>query len=284
MGLAEEVAERVRQHEERILKGWLDALRDSASFRQELTGEEELRESCEAILAQLVDALHAMEANATMEEAWRPLREQLVVLTQAWVELGFSPAELAGFITLLRQPLVEALDGGTTEHLLDMISLINRLLDRLSLWAAEIFQRSQSDIIRRQQEELMELSTPVIKVWNGIVALPLIGTLDSSRTQVVMESLLTRIVAEQARVAILDITGVPTVDTLVAQHLLKAVTAARLMGAECIICGIRPNIAQTMVHLGIGLDEVTTRATLADAIAVALDSMGLRMVGKEVDS
>jgi rsbT co-antagonist protein RsbR len=152
------------------------------------------------------------------------------------------------------------------------------VLDQLGLHTMTAFMKSREEVILRQQEEMLELSTPVVKLWDGILALPMIGTLDSARTQVVMESLLQRIVETGADVAIIDITGVPTVDTLVAQHLLKTVTAARLMGAECIISGIRPQIAQTIVHLGVELGDVVTKATLADAFAVALQRRGLTMV------
>ena len=136
------------------------------------------------------------------------------------------------------------------------------------------YQRSREDVIARQQEELLELSTPVVKLWDGVLAVPMIGTLDSSRTQLVMESLLQRIVDTGSELAIIDITGVPTVDTLVAQHLLKTVTAIRLMGADCIISGVRPQIAQTIVHLGIDLTGITTKASLADALALALKRSG----------
>jgi rsbT co-antagonist protein RsbR len=148
------------------------------------------------------------------------------------------------------------------------------VLDGLGLYTVKAFQLSREAIIQRQQEEMLELSTPVVKLWEGILALPMIGTLDSARTQVVMESLLNKIVETGSQVAILDITGVPTVDTLVAQHLLKTVTALRLMGAECIISGVRPQIAQTIVHLGVDLQGVTTKATLADALALALKRIG----------
>jgi rsbT co-antagonist protein RsbR len=148
------------------------------------------------------------------------------------------------------------------------------LLDAFGLYASEIWLKSREDVIRRHQEDMMELSTPVVKLWNNILALPLIGTLDSARTQVVMETLLEAIVQTNSKVAILDITGVPTVDTVVAQHLLKTVTAARLMGADCIISGIRPQIAQTIVHLGINLLDITTKATLRDAFALALERTG----------
>ena len=148
------------------------------------------------------------------------------------------------------------------------------MLDKLGLYTIEVFQQSREAIIGRQQEELLELSTPVVRLWDSILALPLIGTLNSERTQVVMESLLEKIVETEAQIAIIDITGVPTVDTLVAQHLLKTVAAARLMGADCIISGIRPQIAQTIIHLGINLSDVMTKATLADAFAVALQRTG----------
>ena len=151
------------------------------------------------------------------------------------------------------------------------------LIDALGLFTAESFLRTREEIIQRQQEELMELSTPVVKLWQGVVALPLIGTLDSARTQVVMESLLEKILETDSALAIIDITGVPTVDTLVAQHLLKTVAAARLMGADCIISGIRPQIAQTIVHLGLDLNEVTTKSSLADAVVVALDRTGYQI-------
>jgi rsbT co-antagonist protein RsbR len=148
------------------------------------------------------------------------------------------------------------------------------LLDKLGLYIMENFQKSREELISRQQQEMMELSTPVVQLYDSILALPLIGTLDSARTQVVMENLLQRIVETGASIAIIDITGVPTVDTLVAQHLLKAVAAARLMGADCIISGIRPQIAQTIVHLGVELTDVATKATMAAAFALALDRQG----------
>ena len=194
---------------------------------------------------------------------------------------GFTPTETATFVFSLKQPLFERLQRALGER--------RRRRSRATLWAATRAARpararspprrtcsSREEVIRRQQDELLELSTPVVKLWEGVVALPLIGTLDSARTQVVMESLLERIVETGSTIAIIDITGVPTVDTLVAQHLLKTVAAARLMGADCIISGIRPQIAQTIVHLGLDLSEVTTKATLADAFAVALERTGLR--------
>jgi rsbT co-antagonist protein RsbR len=180
------------------------------------------------------------------------------------------------FVLSLKQPLFTLLRerGDDPGRLVDEIWRASVILDRLALHTTELYQKSREDVIARQQQELLELSTPVVKVWEGVVAVPLIGTLDSARTQVVMENLLERIVQVGASVAIIDITGVPTVDTLVAQHLIKTVAAARLMGAECIISGIRPQIAQTIVHLGVVLENVTTKASLADAIALALKQTG----------
>jgi rsbT co-antagonist protein RsbR len=154
------------------------------------------------------------------------------------------------------------------------------LLDTLGLYTTETYQKGREEIIARQQQELLELSTPVVQLWHGVLALPLIGTLDSARTQVVMESLLQAIVETGSSIAIIDITGVPVVDTLVAQHLLKTVAAARLMGADCIISGIRPQIAQTIVHLGVEINDVITKATLADAFAIALTRIGLYVARK----
>jgi rsbT co-antagonist protein RsbR len=190
---------------------------------------------------------------------------------------GFTPVETATFVFSLKQPLYVRLReeySSQPQELADMSWTVNLLLDSLGLYTTEVFQRSREAIIARQQEELLELSTPVVQLWDGILALPLIGTLDSARTQVVMESLLEKIVETGAAISIIDITGVPTVDTLVAQHLLKTVAAARLMGADCIISGIRPQIAQTIVHLGVDLTNVITKSTLADAFIIALQKSG----------
>jgi rsbT co-antagonist protein RsbR len=193
------------------------------------------------------------------------------------VRQGSTPRETATFVFSLKQPLFSRLQAeyrGDAEGLAREVWTATLLLDKLGLLTTEHFQKSREQIIARQQRELLELSTPVVALWEGILAVPLIGTLDSERTQVVMESLLQRIVDTGASIAIIDITGVPTVDTLVAQHLLKTVAAARLMGADCIISGIRPQIAQTIVHLGVDLNTVTTKATLAGAFTVALQRTG----------
>jgi rsbT co-antagonist protein RsbR len=208
---------------------------------------------------------------------WAPVREFLEDLSRSRAIAGFSSDETAVFVFSMKKPLFEALRqevGNSATDLADCVWTATELLDKLGLHTVRTYQKAREDVIARQQEELLELSTPVVKLWDGILALPMIGTLDSARTQVVMESLLTKIVETESQIAILDITGVPTVDTLVAQHLLKTVTALRLMGADCIISGVRPQIAQTIVHLGVDLTGVTTKATLADALSLALKRTG----------
>jgi rsbT co-antagonist protein RsbR len=207
------------------------------------------------------------------------VRELLTDLSPSRAGRGFTPTETATFVFSLKEPLFEALRGetGDGDTLVATLWSATRLIDGLGLFTADAFLRSREEVIRRQQDELIELSTPVVKLWQGVVAVPLIGTLDSARTQVVMENLLERIVETDSAIAIIDITGVPTVDTLVAQHLLKTVTAARLMGADCIISGIRPQIAQTIVHLGLDLSEVVTKSSLADAVVIALDRTGFEI-------
>ena len=210
--------------------------------------------------------------------AWQPVREFLEGISRSRAIQGMSSMETATFVFSLKRPLFARLRQVAAKDP-DAIATatwnITELIDKLGLHTVNTFQKAREEVISRQQEELLELSTPVVKLWDGVLALPMIGTLDSARTQVVMESLLQRIVETGAEIAIVDITGVPTVDTLVAQHLLKTVTAIRLMGADCIISGIRPQIAQTIVHLGVELQGVTTKATLADALALALKRSGL---------
>jgi rsbT co-antagonist protein RsbR len=208
---------------------------------------------------------------------FKPLREFLEGITRSRVLQGFTSEETATFIFSFKKPLFKAIraeSGKDVDAYADEVWSATQMLDALGLHTVKTFQKAREDIINRQQREMLELSTPVVKLWEGILALPMIGTLDSARTQVVMESLLQRVVETGAQVVILDITGVPTVDTLVAQHLLKTITALRLMGADCIISGVRPQIAQTIVHLGVDLQGVTTKANLADALALALKRIG----------
>lgn len=241
----------------------------------------EIKGQCQDFLRLFVEATQTgsleMRGNA-----WEPLKRMLAEISKSRSQHGFSPSETATFIFALKLPLFNLLRreyGQKPQELADETWNASQVLDQLGLYTAEMYQKSREEIINRQQEEMLELSTPVVKLWDGILALPMIGTLDSSRTQVVMESLLQKIMDTGSEIAIIDITGVPTVDTLVAQHLIKTVTAARLMGAECIISGIRPQIAATIVHLGVDLGGVTTKASLADAFIVALSRTG-RSVGR----
>jgi rsbT co-antagonist protein RsbR len=261
-----------------LLDHWVREQASSPSFRRDLLSDAELRTRSAEFLRLFRDAVGRPGALDDVEgEAWEGVRNLLAEVSRTRAMQGFSPSETATFVFSLKQPLFTALRGAAGadgEAVQDDLWRATRVLDRLGLYTTELYQTSREEVIFRQQQELLELSTPVVKLWDGVVAVPLIGTLDSARTQIVMENLLEQIVRTSASVAIIDITGVPTVDTLVAQHLIKTVAAARLMGAECIISGIRPQIAQTIVHLGIVLENVITKATLADAIAVALKQTG----------
>jgi len=269
----------ISQNQDELMNEWMREM-SVATRRGDLMKDADLRTQCANFL-RLVTA--GIESGGTNFEsgAWNDVRELLGEISRDRAQRGFSPSETATFVFSFKRPLFRQIrqtyksdaDGLATETW-----AATELFDTIGLFTTEVYQKSREEIIRRQQEELLELSTPVVKLWDGILALPVIGTLDSARTQVVMESLLQAIVQSNSRVAIIDITGVPTVDTVVAQHLLKTVTAARLMGAECIISGVRPQIAQTIVHLGINLLGVTTKATLAAAFKVALDRTGVNLV------
>ncbi len=269
----------LRRHESEILAEWLDE--QSASRRSGVISESELREQSREFLNLLTAAAAGGNLADVNAPAFAPVRELLSAVSRSRGMQGFAPSETAMFVFSLKRPLFSRLRAALAkdpEGLADETWQATEMLDRLGLFTTEAYQRSREEVISRQQQDMLELSTPVVKLWDGVLALPMIGTLDSQRTQVVMESLLQRIVETGAEIAIIDITGVPTVDTLTAQHLLKTVTAARLMGADCIISGIRPQIAQTIVHLGVNLSEVTTKATLADAFRLALQRAGLRVV------
>ena len=277
MANRETVAEIVRTNQAKILEGWLAHLRkvhgDSRIADAELNGQ--AREVLSLTTAALADG------SDIATRAWEPVRKSLEALSRSRSLQGFSSSETATFVISLKKPIFEQIRASLADDpakLAETTWEANELVDALGMHTIDTFQKGREALIARQQEDLLELSTPVVKLWDGILALPMIGTLDSARTQVVMESLLQRIVETGSQVAIIDITGVPTVDTLVAQHLLKTVTAIRLMGADCIISGIRPQIAQTIVHLGVELRGVTTKANLADALAVALERSGLAVV------
>ena len=276
---ASKIPEILNRHEAEILAEWVRHQQASLARRRDLLSDRDLEVQSREFLHLLRDALKdGASAEVGSEPDWSRVREMLGDLSRSRNLQGFSPAETATFVFSLKHPLSARIRGAyekDPEGLFRELRRADELLDSLGLYTTEVYQKSREGIILRQQQDMLELSTPVVKLWDGILALPMIGTLDSARTQVVMETLLQRIVESGAEVAILDITGVPTVDTLTAQHLLKTVTAARLMGADCIISGIRPQIAQTIVHLGVQLGDVTTKATLADAFAVALARRGL---------
>jgi rsbT co-antagonist protein RsbR len=265
-----------------ILQEWLQQQLAAPTRRADLISETELRTESESFLKALTDAIQSGNLSDILAPEYKPILEILARVSRSRGIQGFSPSETATFVFSLKQPILSALrragEHDSTELVEDMWA-VNVLLDKLGLYTTEVYQESREQVIRRQQEEMLELSTPVVQLWEGILALPLIGTLDSERTNVVMEGLLQRIVETGSELAIIDITGVPTVDTLVAQHLLKTVAAARLMGADCIISGIRPQIAQTMVHLQIDLSAVTTRATMAEALRFALKRGGSPALG-----
>ena len=265
----------LREQRTELLAAWVQAQLAAPGVRTDLISESELRVESDRFLTEL-SAAASSDADISSHN-WDGVREQLTTLSRTRATRGFSPTETAKFVFSLKEPLFAILKE-TGGDLLTNVWAATQLIDRLGLFTSEAYLRSREEVIRRQQDELIELSTPVVKLWQGVVALPLIGTLDSARTQVVMESLLQKIVETDSAIAIIDITGVPTVDTMVAQHLLKAVTAARLMGADCIISGIRPLIAQTIVHLGLDLSEVTTKSSRADAVTVALERTGHQIV------
>jgi rsbT co-antagonist protein RsbR len=269
--------ELLTQHEPELLTAWVEEQKAILGQGQRIKGQE-LRVQCSEFINQLRKAARGNNLTDIDGPQWGEVREMLSEVSRSRSLQGFTPSETATFVFSLKKPLFDLLRrelAHDPEALVRETWLSTELLDKLGLFTTEVYQKAREEVIVRQQQEMLELSTPVVKLWEGILALPLIGTLDSARTQVVMENLLQRVVETGAEVAILDITGVPTVDTLVAQHLIKTVTAARLMGTDCIISGIRPAIAQTIVHLGVDLGGVITKATLADAFAVALSRVGL---------
>ena len=276
MGQTQLLAAIIGQHHEQLLEGWMADL-IARLVRRDKIAENELRQQAGQFLPLLARALESGDAFDIEGNAWDDTRQLLSEMSQSRVRQGYSPIDTASFVFALKEPLFAYLRKEITaqpEQLGDAIVATSKLFDELGLLTIAIYQKAREQVILRQQQELLELSTPVVQLWQNVLALPLIGTLDSARTQVVMESLLQKIVDTGAQIAIIDITGVPTVDTLVAQHLLKTIAAARLMGADCIISGIRPQIAQTIVHLGVNLEDVMTKATLADAFVVALKRTG----------
>jgi rsbT co-antagonist protein RsbR len=274
------LAEVLQNHQETLLAAWTKNLLDSIR-REDLISDKELKVQATELLNSIISSARSGKVHDVSGPEWKSTREMLREIAVSRAKQGFSSSETATFVLSLKQPIFSVVRSQfakdpDAQH--EEIWAATTLLDKLALLATDEYIAAKEQMISRQQEELLELSTPVVKLWDGILALPMIGTLDSARTQVVMESLLQAIVETNSKVAIIDITGVPTVDTLVAQHLIKTITAARLMGAECIISGVRPQIAQTIVHLGINLTDVITKAKLADAFALALAKSGRGVV------
>jgi len=268
----------LKTYEAELLEDWITE--QMATFsRASKIRESELRAQSAEFLSLLQQATQSGSSSDVTSPAFGRVRDMLGDISRSRSIQGFSPSETAMFVFSMKRPLFARIRkelSNDVDGLANTTWAATEMLDKLGLITTEAYQKSRESVIARQQQELLELSTPVVKLWDGILALPMIGTLDSARTQVVMESLLQRIVETGAEIAIIDITGVPTVDTLTAQHLIKTVTAARLMGADCIISGIRPQIAQTIVHLGVDLSTVITKATLADAFRRALEMTGQR--------
>lgn len=258
----------IKNNQNQLLDEWIVSLEANGATRN--LKEQDLRQQTAGFIQLLVSGLQNQDAGtATQDE----IRRFLDKLSASRAQLGHDSHQTAYFIFALKGPLFALLQHHYRDQpavLAEQLLVVSELLDNLGMHTIRTYQTTREAVIRRQQEELLELSTPVVKLWDGVLALPLIGTLDSQRSQTVMESLLQRIVDTGSEIAIIDITGVPTVDTLVAQHLLKTVTAIRLMGADCIISGVRPQIAQTIVHLGLDLSTITTKANLADALKLAI--------------
>jgi rsbT co-antagonist protein RsbR len=273
------IAGLLQEHADTILTEW-EAQLDKLTLSSRKVRKDEQRRQCDAFLAAFIAAMRGARSGETGDRAWDGMHNILDEISSLRAKGGSTSSETATFVFSIKQPIFAVLRArlaDTPEVLAAAFWSLSTVLDRLGLYTVEVFQRGRDQIVARQQQELLELSTPVISLWAGVLALPLIGTLDSMRAQVVMESILQKIVESGATIAIIDITGVPTVDTLVAQHLMKTIAAARLMGADCIISGIRPQIAQTIVHLGVDLENVTTKATLADAFLVALQRTGVEV-------
>jgi rsbT co-antagonist protein RsbR len=276
------LAEVLDKREQEIATGWLDR-QTSSLGRISVAEQQEVKRQSREFLKAVRTAAQGDGTDITAP-AWTPVRDFLTDFSASRAKSGYTSSDTALFIFSMKQPLFEALRreiGTDADSLAAETWRATELLDSLGLLITEGFQKTREDVISRQQQELLELSTPVVQLWDGILALPLIGTLDSARTQVVMQNLLDAIVKTRSDFAIIDITGVPVVDTLVAQHLLKTVAAARLMGAECMISGIRPQIAQTIIHLGVDLSDVITKATLADAFSLTLRRAGYALVRQQ---
>ena len=276
--MKQDISKLLQKKKKNILEDWMNMQLADAGLREDLMSNDELREQSAELLDALLKAITEENLTDFNSEGFNTVYEILSGISISRARQGFSPRETGVFVFSLKDALLKTLIlelSKDQESLVDSLVIMNKLLDNLGIVTFETFIKGREEVILRQTDEIAEISTPVIRVWDGILALPIIGTLDSARTQVVMESLLQNIVDTGSTIAILDISGVPAVDSLVAQHIIKTVAATRLMGAECIISGIRPEIAQTVVHLGIDLSNIVTKATLASALKYAFAMLKL---------
>lgn len=280
-----QTAQLLKKKKKNILESWMNHQLADETLREDLISNDDLRRQSEELLDGILSAIEKGNFEDIYASEYEQVNDILSDISVTRARQGFTPREVTLFVLGLKQAMTEALIKEHTnqpELLFNEIMMVNKLLDNLSIFTFETYLRGREEVILRQTDEINEISTPVIRVWDGILALPIIGTLDSSRTQIVMENLLQEIVNTGSNIAILDISGVPAVDSLVAQHLIKTVSATRLMGAECIISGIRAEIAQTIVHLGIDLSNIKTKASLASALQLAFSMLALEVKKKNV--
>lgn len=263
-----------------LLESWMNNQLNDEGLRDDLITNEQLRAESEELLKIFTEKLNDVNIDDPSSGDFEPIIDILAGISLSRAKQGFTPRETGNFIFSLKDALLNTMQQEIKDpqELLIQIMKVTRIIDSFTVSTFETFIKGREEVILRQTDEISEISTPVIRVWDGIVALPIIGTLDSARTQIVMENLLQEIVESGSSIAILDISGVPAVDSLVAQHLIKTVSATRLMGAECIISGIRPEIAQTVVHLGIDLSSIITKSTLASALKASFVMLQLQVV------
>lgn len=280
-----EISKLLQKKRKQILDLWMKNQLADAALREDLMSNEDLRGQSDELINTMLKKLTDENLANVESEDFEDVHEILGGISIIRARQGFSPRETGLYIFSLKEALLEILQQEIKDpvSLYDATLKISKLIDSFSVITFETFIKGREEVILRQTDEINEISTPVIRVWDGILALPIIGTLDSSRTQVVMENLLQQIVDTGSSIAILDISGVPAVDSLVAQHLIKTVSATRLMGAECIISGIRPEIAQTVVHLGIDLSNIVTKSSLASALKYAFAVLQLEVKKKQRD-
>ena len=276
--MAVDISKILKSKRKPLFETWMQNQLASEGLREDLVSNEELRTTSDELIGALLQSLNEQSLNNPVDGSFDPVLEILAGISMERAKQGFSPRETGLFVLSLKEALLDVLRAELKNDpaaLFEESYKLGRVMDHFVINSFEVFIKGREEVILRQTDEISEISTPVIRLWDGILALPIIGTLDSSRTQIIMEALLNEIVATGSSIAILDISGVPAVDSLVAQHLIKTVSATRLMGAECIISGIRPEIAQTIVHLGINLSDIITKASLASALQYAFQSLSL---------